>query len=432
MATLPHAPIPTWTVDVDGRTFLRNGRKTFLLADTLWAAFSRMTDKEWEEALRLRRRQGFNAVNVSMLPIPHDRSISGEVMQPFAVDGDGEWELTHLNDAYFERARRMVIHAQSQGVTPVVVVLWCNYAPGTWGAARTPETVMSQSATDDYVARAIDTLRGTGVIYAISGDDDLTSQEANARYVRAGRQVRASDPTALITMHTTPSAVMPAELAQDDTFDFYAYQAGHDIGWFDRSIEMAARYATLTPTRPVYSMEPAYEGHGWGAGAGRHDARSVRAASWAGLLGGATAGLGYAAHGSWSWHDPGSRFNGEAFSGTPLPAGRAMQLPGAWDVGMLRMIVERENLFDLRTANDLLVDDHAGAQFAINGDGTTAVAYLPHSFRLRVRHDLTDFDMQVWNLAERRPDFVEREVIDGVTTVAQPDIIGDLIYIFKK
>ena len=47
---------PRLTVDPGGRHLLADERPTFLLADTLWAAFSRMSEDRWTDALRLRRR----------------------------------------------------------------------------------------------------------------------------------------------------------------------------------------------------------------------------------------------------------------------------------------------------------------------------------------------------------------------------------------
>src|SRR3954447_25372692 len=115
-----------------GTRFLRDGVPTFLLADTLWAAFSRMSMSEWRDVLRLRRRQGFNAVNISILPIAHDRSLSADAKAPFHVREDGSWDLDRLDLTYFDNARAMVEMALDEGMVPVLVVLWCNYVPNTW------------------------------------------------------------------------------------------------------------------------------------------------------------------------------------------------------------------------------------------------------------------------------------------------------------
>src|SRR3954452_14773393 len=103
-----------------GDCFVRDGVPAFLLADTLWAAFSRMSMTEWRDALRLRRRQGFNAVNISILPIAHDRSLSADARAPFQVREDGSWDLDRFDPGYFADARRMVDVAVEEGIVPVL------------------------------------------------------------------------------------------------------------------------------------------------------------------------------------------------------------------------------------------------------------------------------------------------------------------------
>ncbi len=44
------------SVEPGGRRLLLDGRPAFLLADTCWAAFGRVTKPEWDGYLRYRRR----------------------------------------------------------------------------------------------------------------------------------------------------------------------------------------------------------------------------------------------------------------------------------------------------------------------------------------------------------------------------------------
>lgn len=422
---------PNLTVAPSATHFLLDGTPTFLLADTLWAAFSRMSEHEWCDALRLRRRQGFNAVNVSILPIAHDRSLSGDARAPFEVRPDGRWRLDTLDAAYFPRARAMVQLAQEHGMVPILVVLWCNYVPGTWGAERTPALVMSEGETSHYVDSVLDTFADLDPVFCISGDDSLDSDESLGRYAAALAQVAAAAPQCLTTYHSTPSARMPMDLARDPGLGYYSYQAGHDDGWEQRAAELPAHYLAL-PQRPLVSMEPCYEGHGFGAGRARHDARDVRLASWAGVLAGAGAGLGYAAHGAWSWHRAGEPFNGEHFSGTPLPAARALELRGAWDVGLLRRIVEEHGLYDLRLHPERIRDNRSGALFGVSRDGSRAAAYLPWAFPMTVTDDWTDCRLEVWDLERARRDHVTaRRTAEG-TVFDQPDFVGDALYVLTR
>jgi Protein of unknown function (DUF4038) len=414
----------TLTPHESGDFLLRDGVPTFLLADTLWAAFSRMSMTEWRDVLRLRRRQGFNAVNISILPIAHDRSVSADAKVPFRLREDGSWDLDHLADA-----RRMVEVALDEGIVPILVVLWCNYVPNTWGAALNPETVLDEEQTDRYVRLVVETFADLGPVFCISGDERFDDELAVARYRRTLETIRSAAPDCLTTLHSTPDAKPPADLLAHPALDYYSYQSGHDTGWEERAAELPQRYHTYPQHKPLVSMEPCYEGHGYGRGRGRHDARSVRLASWVGVLSGAGAGLGYAAHGAWSWHRASDAFTGESFSGTPFPAHLAVDLPGAWDVGLLRRIVEEHGLYDLRPRQDLLLSTTSGTRLGMSADGRRAALYLPHPFSVGVRADLSDRRLQVWDLGRGRRDDVRLRYSAGVTTFDQPDFLHDALYV---
>ncbi len=126
-------------------------------------------------------------------------------------------------------------------------------------------------------------------------------------------------PGQLTTMHSTPESVLPEPLTGSSELSFYAYQCGHYQDRLDLTIRLARQYLDLAPRKPVINLEPCYEGHGYGGEAGRFGRADVRRALWWSLTAGASAGLGYGAHGLWQWHRPGDDFNGTEFSGTPSP-----------------------------------------------------------------------------------------------------------------
>jgi hypothetical protein len=253
-----------------------------------------------------------------------------------------------------------------------------------------------------------------------------------ARYRTTLETVRSAAPDCLTTLHSTPDAKLPADLLAHPALDYYSYQSGHDIGWAERAAELPQRYHAYAQHKPLVSMEPCYEGHGYGRGTGRHDARSVRLASWVGVLSGAGAGLGYAAHGAWSWHRAGDAFTGEAFSGTPFPAHLAVGFPGAWDVGLLRRIVEQHGLYDLRPRQDLLVSTTSGTRLGMSADGRRTALYLPHPFPVAVQADLSNRRLHVWDLDRGRRDDVHLSYRDGVTTFEQPDFLHDALYVLEE
>lgn len=422
--------MPRVSLDPAAPRFLVDGEPEFLLADTIWSAFCRPTAQEWRSYLRLRRRQGFNALNINILSIPHDRSTSvfAEERSPYLRREDNSWDLDRPDPAYFANARAMCELAIAHGMTPILIVLWCNYVPGTWGAALTPELVLTEEQTDAHVDRVVETFADLGVIFAASGDENFSDPRSVERYERVLRRLRRKAPDTLLTLHPAPFVTQPPALTE--LIDFYGYQTGHDDDWSTQPAVDGARFRALPARKPLVSMEPPYEGHGYGKGAGRHTAFDVRLASWISVLAGSGAGLGYGAHGVWSWHRQGEPFNGEHFSGTPFPADVALRFDGAWDMGLLRRLVEEHGLHDLRLRQELLVDDPSGAHVGVGDD--RVVVYLPHPFAVTLDLDLSGWDVRCWNLGARNTDHAVPRFADGRTIVEQPEFLSDALLIFSR
>ena len=121
-------------VDQSKQILLRNKKPYFYLADTVWMAFQKLSVEEWKNYLRLRSRQGFNAVQVSVLPIAHDNSIGENDLEPFVLDDDGNYQFGQINEEYFDKAEEMVKMAEEMGITSCLHLFWVNYIPQTWGA----------------------------------------------------------------------------------------------------------------------------------------------------------------------------------------------------------------------------------------------------------------------------------------------------------
>jgi hypothetical protein len=420
--------MPRVTLDLATPRFRFDGEPRFLLADTLWSAFTGPTWEEWRSYLRLRRRQGFNAVNVNILSFARSRSHAGRV--PFRPGPGGEWDLDRPDPDFFAHARAMARLAVEHGIVPVLVVLWNNYVPGTWGAESSPELVLTGTQTDRYLDLVVESFGDLGVLFAASGDDNFTDDRSTQRYRQVLHRLRRDVPDALLTLHPGVYVTQPPELTGGDLMDFYCYQAGHDEGWETQPYEQATALRAMPVRRPIVSIEPCYEGHWYGGGAGRHTAVDVRRAAWCSLLAGSGAGLGYGAHGVWSWHREGEPFGGEAFSGTPFPADVALRFSGAWDVGLLRQLAERYQLYDLADRPDLLPEERSGARIGVQRDPDRVVVYLPHPLPVTLALDLSGYAVECWNLGSRHPDNPGVTHLAGGTRIEQPEFLSDAVYIF--
>ncbi|MCS7201820.1 MAG: DUF4038 domain-containing protein, partial [Dictyoglomus sp.] len=153
--------------------FVRGGKEFFYFADTCWSAFTNISLDEWKYYLKYRKMQGFNAIQIDILP-QWDRSETDIYIDPFEVSPEGKWNFNKINEKYFERAENMVEIMIEEGIIPALVVLWCNYVPGTWltkmMAERGISHVIPKESLENYLYYVIEKFKKYNPIFIISGD----------------------------------------------------------------------------------------------------------------------------------------------------------------------------------------------------------------------------------------------------------------------
>ncbi len=414
-----------------GREHLEvDGEAWFLLADTIWSAFTHVPSEDWAAYLLTRRRQGFNALLISALPILHDLSEARELAEPFAGFWSGAPAFGPLLPAYLDVMRARLDVAMDHGFTPIIVDVWCNYAPETWASRRRPEYVMPAQALPEYLGSLAEAVAPYEPIHLVSGDADFEEAASINFYEQALHEIKRLAPTCLTGLHLQPEAVLPDVLADAEALDVYVYQSGHHLELQQLAYELAERYLARPVRRPVLNIEPPYDGHGHGFRYGRFDARAVRRASWQSILSGASAGLGYGAHGVWQWHDRDAGFNHADFSGTPFDHATALAFAGAWDVGFLKFLVERLGLMRSVPAQDDLGDVSPEIRAATSHDGRLTAVYAPYATELTL--DIDDAVLvERWNLETRAVETVELREGDKLD-IPLPDWIGDSLTVIHR
>ncbi len=367
---------------------LQDGQPFFYLADTVWAAFANLSLDRWRDYLAFRRAQGFNALQISILPITHDTSVSAKNDDPFLPDADGNWDFYRLNEAYFDQAERMVAMAAEAGFVPVLGMVWKCYVPGTLASQRSPiPSAMPLDALQAYVAYAAERFKKFTPIFFISGDTAWDSDQEPAYYMAALEIVRQTCPNSLLTMHMTPQGILPDEFAEK--VDFYMYQSGHGPEQ-KTPYELAKKHAQYATKRPIVNGEPCYEGHGKGRTLTRFKAFDMRKATWQSLLSGAKMGMTYGGHGVWSCHFAGMGFVQPAWKFVPYDWAEGLRLPGAWDVAYAKWLFEQFALFDVNPA-DLLEREDEEVTISASPDQSKIALYAPHAYDLALKVVLSGY-----------------------------------------
>jgi hypothetical protein len=377
-----------------------SGTPFFYLADTAWMAFSNLSIPEWARYLTHRRLQGFTALQISILPVTHDTSMSSANMDPFLPDANGNWDFSAVNEAYFAKAEAMVEMAVEQGLKPVLGVLWCSYAPGTRCSQGSPvASAMSFEAVQPWATFAAERFKKFDPIFFISGDTRFESPQEEPYYMAALRAVREVCPNALLSMHLHPQGDLPRSFM--DVVDFYMFQSGHSATGQHQPYTFAQKFAAYPVKRPVVNSEPPYEGHGRTGSRTRFSAFDVRKATWQSLLSGAKMGVTYGAHGVWSFHRRGMNFLNAHRSFEPFDWDEALHLDGAWDVGFARWIFESYGLFWANPAA-IVGNDDPEIRAAATDDLATVAVYSPYAFDVALELDLSGYRCILIDLETRR------------------------------
>ena len=425
---------------VNGRQdgFLCEGKPFFWFADTCWSAFTSIAENDWDYYLTRRAEQGMNVLQINTLP-QWDRCCPDLGIWPYASEDGVHFDWSRPNQAYWDRAAAMCRAAVEHGIRPALVLMWCNYVPGTWGAKiaeRCGAEVMPREEVRAHVARVVENLGEFNPVYVVTGDTDFAGDEAIAYYEDALDEVVKRAPEALRTMHINrANRTIPAQYL--DRLDFYMFQPGHNYEGQPEAWRLPQDFIANYPKKPMVNSEPCYEQMGasrnvyW-----RFTAQDCRASVWSSILAGASAGVTYGAHGVWNWQTSRSQGSvlGEGFD-MPFRWQECLQFAGVWDFGAIEHVLAglgataADDALAVVPAQELLDDAREAIRVARVGD--RVVTYLPRTTALKFKLDgargwtATVHDMEDKRIAK----LPVRDNGDGTVCVAQHPFEHDALVI---
>lgn len=409
------------------KNILRDGKPFFYLADTCWSAFTNITDEEWNYYLYKRKVQGFNTIQINILP-QWDASATDLNHKPF-VDGDPY----QLNDEYFAHAKEMCLKAKKEGFELALVVLWCNYVPGTWASNFFPTGVLPFDCLENYVRKVHETFTDLEPIYIISGDTDFPTEETEKYYIHVAKVLKGLAPDCLYTTHIKGRySYIPEELL--GYLDLCFYQSGHNAHDLSMPYSLSEKMQATYPDMPLINSEPCYEEMGYSGNLyGRWRRYDVRRAAYVSALSGACAGVTYGAAGIYSWHKVGKGFASLLGEGFDMPKSweEAMSFPGAWDYGYLRTLIDHFGLYDMTPRQDLLINKTEDIRVAECGNNFVLV-YIPYNTKIRLAADFTGWEVKTIDLANRFVAHAAYMVKEGNTIIEMHPFEQDALIILQK
>ena len=389
-------------ISINQRSFEKNGQPFFYLADTCWSAFTNITDTDWLYYLKHRKLQGFNVLQINILPQWDASVFEGRIM-PYSLNEQGGFDYSKINLAYFEHAQSMVEIATTMGFEVALVILWCNYVPSTWASQMSDVNIMPKEYIREYVQLVDQYFSKFDPMYVISGDTDF-NEVSTEYYEIAMDEICRLSPKTLKTTHIKGRYLqIPNSLV--NKMDFYMYQSGHNAEPQNANMPyfQAEHFYKNYPVKPLINSEPCYEQMGFSRGLfGKWSQDDVRKAAYQSVLSGAFAGITYGAAGVYQWHTPDSYFDelmGEGFARCEDWM-KALHYPGAWDYGWLKEHMESMS-FETMVPEYHLVSNEQIRVSSVN-DKEMILIYSPVPTQIKLNERFDGYSVKAYDLKNRQ------------------------------
>ncbi|MEY2411225.1 MAG: hypothetical protein QOF48_3895 [Verrucomicrobiota bacterium] len=317
-----HGPI---RVSPDGRYFVhQDGTPFFWLGDTAWNGPLLSTATEWDKYIKERTRQKFSVVQ--FVATQFRAAPDGDINKQKAYGG---LEKITINPAFFQRLDEKVDALNKAGLVAAPVLLWAINGGGN------PKVNPGNSLPDDQailLARyMVGRWSGNAVAYLLAGDADYRG-ERSAKWKKIGRAVFGDITHGPVSLHPGGMQWVWNEFIDEKWYDFVGFQSGH--GDDSKTLQWMidgppAEYWMRLPHKPFVNLEPPYENHVAYQSKKPHTPENVRRAVYWSLLNTPAAGVTYGGHGVWGWDDGTKAPTDHPGTGTPMPWGKALTMPGA-------------------------------------------------------------------------------------------------------
>jgi hypothetical protein len=386
-AIAQHGPI---RVAPDGRFLVHDdGTPFFWVGDTAWNGPLLSSTAEWNQYLKERSRQKFNAVQ--WVATQFRAAPDGDVKKQLAYTGT---DKITINTAFFQRLDEKVEAMNKAGLVSVPVLLWAINGGGN------PKVNPGVSLPEDQailLARyMVARWGGNAVAWILAGDADYRGDKA-AKWQRIGRAVFDDIDHAPVTMHPGGMQWVWNEFIDEKWYGFVGYQSGH--GDDDKTLKWITEGPltvdwTKLPHRPFVNLEPPYENHIAYQSRKPISPETLRHAIYWSLLGAPTAGVTYGGHGVWGWDDGTKPPTDHPTTGVPLPWQKALTMPGAEQMAHLAGFFASIDWWKLRPA-PIVVVNNPGTQSpakyiagAKSDDKELMVVYVPEDRTVEIKLDL--------------------------------------------
>jgi hypothetical protein len=364
-------------ISQNGRFFQHeNGDPFFLLSDTAWELFHRLTIDEIEFYLDIRKNQGFNVIQSVLISEIDGLRIPNAYGQLPLFDMNPE----KPNHEYFDFVDKVLKMAEAKEMYLALVPVWGDKVDTVFGIG--PEIFNEHNANSygKWLGRRF--CKNPNIIW-MNGGDRTGGGKNFVVWDALGKGIKSEDKNHLMTFHPLGDASSSMWFHNSEWLDFNSCQSGHSMRNFPNHMMITYDYLRF-PAKPCIDSEPRYEEHAvnWKPKEnGIFDDYDVRQAAYWSVFAGAC-GHTYGSHPVWQMYDN----HREQIGYVRCTWKEAMKLKGASQLVHLKNLIISRPYFDRIPDQSLLISPKVGDEhIRCTRSGDYALFYLPVGGEIEIK-----------------------------------------------
>ena len=363
-----------------------DGMPFFYLGDTAWEMLHRLNREETDDYLENRARKGFTVIQTVVLAELDGLNAPNAYGDVPLHDNDP----AHLNEPYFAHVDYVLNKAAQLGLFIGLLPTWGSHWASRDGG---PTGIFTPHSATTYGRFLGERYADAPLIWILGGDRNVDTPQEMAVIEALARGLREGDGGAhLITFHPRGPGQSSDFLHHAEWLDFNMSQSSHGAQDHDNGLFAEHDYA-LDPPKPTIDGEPRYENIPVGfynadaTDLRRFDDYDVRQAAYWSILAGAC-GLTYGNNNVWQMWQP----ERQPVIGACVPWYKALDHPGAFQMGLMRRFFESRPFHKLVPDQSLILDGPASGGAKIRAaravDGSYALVYSPRGAAFTLRQSI--------------------------------------------
>jgi len=243
----PHLPLK---ISENGRYLQTNdGKAFFWMGDTAWEIFHGLDKSETDFYLETRANQGFNVIQVALLPEAARMNIPNRMGELILNDGN----LDKPNEKYFEFVDYVIKKAADLGLFVALMPSWGEAWSGKTHLFN-PENALRFG---NYLGSRY--RNQWNIIWLLGGDTNPTQEEHFSIIRSLVKGIKQGDRGShLCSYHPAGDCSSASFFHNDDWLDFNMTQTGHSSRKLPNYLYVLNNYS-MFPVKPCLDGEPRYE-----------------------------------------------------------------------------------------------------------------------------------------------------------------------------